>query len=127
MRKYNKEYSKKYMKGNQVIRLFHSAKKRAKELGLEFTLEHQDVVIPELCPYLLVPLTNIYGGKQKENAPYNASLDRIDAKQGYIKGNVQVISNLANRMKNNATEDQLLIFAINVLKIHGKEFVNGAQ
>ena len=35
------------------------------------------------------------------------TLDRIDSNKGYIKENIQVISFKANRLKNNATIDEL--------------------
>ena len=46
-------------------------------------------------------------GKQQPNSP---SLDRIDSTKGYIPGNVMIMSTLANKMKQNATPEQLKQF-----------------
>lgn len=40
----------------------------------------------------------------------------IDPTKGYIKGNVEVMSSLANTMKSKATPEQLLHFAQEILK-----------
>lgn len=106
----------KYLRNNPIDRLFFSSQSRSKKSGVDFNISKEDIVVPTHCPYLGVPLTNISGqGRQ----PSNLSLDRIDNTKGYVKGNIQVISDLANRMKQDATLDQLVQFAKNVLDKHG--------
>ncbi len=46
--------------------------------------------------------------------------DRIDSANGYTKDNIQVISSIANRMKWNATKEQLLTFCKGVLSLEGR-------
>lgn len=88
--------------------LYRNAKKRALKKGLEFTIELKDIHIPKRCPILKVPLIC--------STRYSPSIDRIYPDKGYIKGNIAVISNLANSMKANATRQELLIFAKNIKK-----------
>ena len=85
--------------------LWHAAKSRAKKSDVPFDILHTDFEIPEFCPLLGVVLQ--YG--HADNAP---SLDRIHPNLGYIRGNVMVVSRKANRMKNNATADELLRLAL---------------
>lgn len=84
----------------------HSKNKAAYE-GREFNLDVEDIIIPEKCPILETPFIL----KDKDFAP---SVDRIDNSKGYIKGNVAVISKLANTMKNRATCEQLKMFSKNI-------------
>lgn len=76
--------------------------------GLAFDLELSDIVIPTHCPILGIE----FSFSDESNSP---SLDRIDNRLGYIKGNVWVISTLANRMKYTATKAELLAFANGIL------------
>lgn len=115
--KENKERLKPIKVRNRVERqerqLLGTAKRNARIKGLPFNLEISDLIVPETCIFLGCKLTRIYG---QGRVWTNASLDRIDPTKGYVKGNIQIISELANRMKQNATQEQLVIFATNILK-----------
>jgi hypothetical protein len=80
------------------------AKARAKTKGLEFNLSAKDIYIPEYCPMLNIKLEFYQGQGGSDNSP---ALDRTDSTKGYIKGNVQVISSKANRIKTNATTEEI--------------------
>jgi hypothetical protein len=86
------------------IRMRENARKRAILKNMEFELyTFKDLPkTPEKCPYLEIPIkVGSYGGI--DSSP---SLDRIDNKKGYVKGNVQIISRKANQIKNNATFEE---------------------
>ena len=86
--------------------LLNRAKQRAKKNNLEFSLKLEDIIIPEFCPVLGIPL--ILKFKTKDGVYKNApSLDRIDVKKGYTKENSRIISNRANNLKSNATIEEL--------------------
>lgn len=107
-------WAKEYSKVNPKKRLLYAARKRAKQKGLQFNLIEDDIIIPENCPYL--------GLSFELNAPRGTdrsrvcSLDRIVPELGYVKGNVEVISHLANTMKQHATPEQLVLFAKAILE-----------
>lgn len=87
--------------------LFSLTKGRATENGVDFTIEKSDIVIPEVCPVLGIPLFFAESGTYKGKNPNSPSVDRIDSNLGYIKGNIQIISWRANHLKNNATLAEL--------------------
>lgn len=93
--------------------LISSAKKRANELNLPFNIRYDDILLPEICPILDKKIN--YNSNISTN--YSPSLDRIDPKLGYIKGNIQVISKLANSMKSNANREELKAFSKNILTL----------
>ena len=99
----NKRYLK-YTREHKEKVLLKKAKHRAKVLGLEFNIEISDIVIPEYCPVLGLKILKNSDDRFVDNSP---SLDRIDINRGYVKGNVKVISMKANRLKNNATIEEV--------------------
>lgn len=76
----------------------------SKKRELPFNLEESDIVIPDVCPVLGIPIYFGSGNGPKHNSP---SLDRLVPSKGYVKGNVNIISQKANRIKNDATLDEL--------------------
>ena len=95
--------------------ILYRAKSNAEKRKLEFNLELEDIIIPQKCPYLNIELTTDFNDVNKPNY---FSIDRIDSTKGYVKGNVQIISLFANTMKNNASTEQLVVFAESILKLH---------
>jgi hypothetical protein len=93
-----------------------SIKSRAVARGIPFNLDIEDISFPSVCPVLGLELSREVGGKSVASP----SVDRIIPSLGYVKGNVQVISELANRMKSDATPEQLILFAEWVLKTYKK-------
>lgn len=94
--------------------IFDRAKENSKRRGCEFNLEKSDIITPTHCPYLGIELS--YNKKDGKLDNY-CSIDRIDSSKGYVKGNIQVISHLANTMKSSATTEELITFSKNVLKM----------
>jgi hypothetical protein len=103
------EYHKSYRERNHEQCLLASARNRAKKKGIPFNITKEDIIIPKLCPILGIELTRNF---EKHGGSFSsASLDKIIPELGYVKGNVQVISLLANNMKSNANKEQLLLFS----------------
>ena len=83
--------------------LLNKAKVRAREQNLPFNIDLSDIIVPKVCPVLGIKLKRGIG-KATSNSP---TLDKVISKLGYIKGNVRIISWRANRLKSDATLDEL--------------------
>ena len=94
--------------------VFHGAKARSKKLNLEFDITKEWIIqnAPTHCPLLGIEL-NFASDRSSWDS---ASIDRIDSNIGYIKSNCKIISFKANRIKSNATADELELIALNIRK-----------
>lgn len=100
-----RDSARKWRRTQRESNILTFIRKRSKEKGYQFNLTTEDIVIPDVCPILGIPLFWT-DGKATSNTP---SIDRIDTAKGYVKGNVHIVSKLANSMKQDATLDQLIL------------------
>jgi hypothetical protein len=84
-------------------RMISGARTRAQRNGLPFSLLPDDFEIPNECPVLGIPLFPSKG-TMGANSP---TLDKIIPTLGYVPGNVVVVSARANRLKSDATIEEL--------------------
>ena len=99
--------------------LFMKARTRAKEQGVPFDITVDDIVIPEACPVLGMPLEKGNGG-WAEGSP---TLDKIIPELGYVPGNVAVISWRANRLKCDGTLEEMEVLVEWMRKQNGARLV----
>jgi hypothetical protein len=96
--------------------ILSSIKRRAaqKQISCELTLEHMRSIIPDTCPVLGNPLSY---DTDRETSP---SVDRFDSSKGYTVDNVVIISDRANRIKNDGTAEEHIKVALWMLTRQGK-------
>ena len=92
-----------WRQANVAKLLWNYARNTSRIKKREFAIAVEDIVVPKNCPVFGVEIKYSPGSRND----WSTSLDRIDSKKGYVRGNIRVISWLANRLKSNATIDQL--------------------
>ena len=119
--KLKREYNKKreaslnldQRRHKKIGNMYSHAKRRAKDKDLPFNLIKQDIadVWPkdDYCPALRIPLRIRIGNKTltytTDNSP---NLDRIIPRLGYVKGNIAVVSKLANGIMSSARPSEVI-------------------
>lgn len=125
-KKYTKEHQEQvrvwkqrdYIK-NRITYIYGAARKRAIDNGLEFSITIDDIIIPEFCPILGIKIICDAGNGRTGNAP---SIDRKDNTKGYTKDNIIIVSDRANKIKNDSSEDERAKLFYNVKKLLINQF-----
>lgn len=94
-----KEMNRKSALKNRDAKIVDGARSRAKRDGVPFDISREDIIFPEYCPILGIKLEH-GKGVQSDASP---TLDRFIPEAGYVKGNINIISAKANRMKSAGT------------------------
>jgi hypothetical protein len=97
----NDRLLKEHAESDYLYQRFDRLRARAKASKTEFNLTIDDLEIPEKCPILGITIS------QDLHRDHWPSADRVDNNKGYTKGNVRVISNKANTLKNANTLETL--------------------
>ena len=105
------ENKKRIAKEDPVYSLFVRAKERAKKRNILFDIdkEYLKSIYPKnnRCPILNIDFQLGFLNEIKKNKDYAPSLDRIIPSKGYVKGNLVIVSFIANRVKNNVSVETL--------------------
>ena len=96
-------------KKNPIPQMLSNSKIRAKNKNVPHNITTKD--INDICPKdNKCPVLNInfeMGYKNKKTKSYAPSLDRIEPKKGYVKGNILVVCDIVNRLKSDASIEDL--------------------
>ncbi len=102
-------FNKRY-RVNPIPQLISGFRNRAKKQNVPFNLTVDDMKdliknAADICPALGVKMeiAKLYAN----DSNYSPSFDRIDPKKGYTKNNIVIVSNRANRIKSDATVDEI--------------------
>jgi hypothetical protein len=95
-----------------------NARQRAKKVGVPFDITVQDV-LKVMPPNGKCPITGLvleFGSGIA--CPNSLSLDRILPELGYVRGNIRVISHLANTIKQDCTDPEVFCRLAEYLERH---------
>ena len=105
-------YKKHFLsKENRIKSIYKNRLYSAKKSNIEFTITFEEVeaLVTDVCPVLGIKLdwentgrTGKQGGR--DNSP---SIDKIDPNKGYVSGNVVWMSHRANKIKQDATSEEI--------------------
>ena len=93
-------YTRNWRESNPERSRVTAFRTKANKLGLPFDLTEDFFVVPEICPVLGIPMDS----RDREHA---WSVDRLVPENGYTRENCRIISIRANRLKNNASSEEL--------------------
>ena len=112
IRERERELDKKRRRADPRKTMVDNARRRSRQQKVPFSISYKDLVIPDVCPVLGIPLF-ISDGKRSDNSP---SLDKFIPEIGYVLGNIHVISAKANQLKSNGTIEEVTLLLKWMLK-----------
>ena len=96
------------------------AKDRAKASNLEFkiTLDYLKELWNKQCGRCSISDIPMTYELRKGRIPTNVSIDRINSKEGYIMGNIQLVCMACNQIKSDLTEEEMYNFCKKIVEYY---------
>lgn len=101
-----------------------NASRRAKDSGREFNITKSDIQTLNLIQGGKCALTGwvldwepAYNGK-RDCPPTRASIDRIDSSKGYTLDNIQLVCDMANRLKSAYSQEEFIAMCKAIAEKH---------
>lgn len=95
--------------------IYNHAAKRKQDLGFDIDIGYLMAVFQQQsgrCALSGVEMTYAAGAGRVST---NISIDRIDSSKGYLRGNVQLVCDIVNRMKSDMSETELVSWCRKIL------------
>lgn len=91
--------------GSARHKIWERLRRRARKQKIPFGLTVHDIPeVPARCPVLGIEIKANSEAGPLDSSP---SVDKIDPSRGYVPGNIRIISNRANRIRSDATAEEL--------------------
>lgn len=94
------ESATRWRKDNFIRSMLSKVKYRCKVRNVYFDIRYEDFEVPDVCPVLGISM-------DRRDLDHTPSLDRFDNTLGYTPDNVNMISQRANRIKNDSTLEEI--------------------
>lgn len=89
--------------------MYMRARWRANSRGLPFVILPGHIKMPEVCPCCHKEF--VLNAPKGHTHPQTPSLDRVDSRYGYVLGNIAIICNRCNNLKNDGTAEEHQLIA----------------
>lgn len=106
---------------NFISAILNHAAQRKQHLGFDIDLGYLLRVYDQqagCCAISGVPMTHVAGSGRVST---NISIDRIDSSVGYVRGNVQFVCDIVNRMKQDMSQSELYSWCKKILGHSGEK------
>lgn len=103
--------------------MLSSAKHRAKKVGRKFEIDEDHLCGLWVRQNQQCALTGDSMATEMGAGKDKVSIDRVDPAKGYVKGNIQLVTTVANTLKLDLRQEELVEFCVKVVQMHRPDLI----